>query len=164
MLLLAISMHLVWMIRWMAVLLQMDLEIVLLYNHLAERRKGFRLLLLDLWMRSSLGVSQIRSTPSQWFFPGSSSPIGRRLRTASPCAAALFPPGSLGGMEGMPNSSAGWPDIRAAGRKGGGTFGGDQLGRDLGFLFLSMLICWWIVWVWVMFIFSLMEENLYVSC
>ena len=25
----------------------------------------------------------------------------------------------------MPNSSAGWPDIRAAGRKGGGTFGRD---------------------------------------
>lgn len=162
MLLLAISMHLVWMIRWMAVLLQMDLEIVLLYNHLAERRKGFRLLLLDLWMRSSLGVSQIRSTPSQWFFPGSSSPIGRRLRTASPCAAALFPPGSLGGMEGMPNSSAGWPDIRAAGRKGGNVR--ISWGGIWGFLFLSMLICWWIVWVWVMFIFSLMEENLYVSC
>ena len=115
----------------MAVLLQMGLEI--LYNHLADRRKGFRLLLLEF--SEFFGCFPNSEYPKpmgfSMFFPGSSSPIGRRLRTASPCAAALFPPGSLGGMGGMPNSTAGWPDIRAAGRKGGGTFRWGSVGGGI---------------------------------
>ena len=59
----------------------------------------------------------------------------------------------------MPNSSAGWPDIRAAGRKGGGTFG-----RDL-VVFVPVHADFLVDCVGLgNFIFSLMEENLYVSC